>query len=162
MKTLIRITLIAAILVGFTLPAVAQTYATTTTLSAALAEGATSMAVTSNTGFTVGNWVYIDQEVVLIRSISGTTIGISRGQRGTLNQSHRSAERVVTGANDFFRDIDPDFGGVCSGTAAGGLSAAFLPWINVRAGRLWVCVGGVWRATTTMAVTYDSIPTTFP
>lgn len=160
MKRLFRHLLTAAVLCALCVTsATAQTYATTTTLSAALGLNDTTMVVASATGFTVGRYVYIDAEAVEIRSISGTTIGITRGQLGTPQQAHATSKRVITGNDLHFQQSDPYYGQACTGGVG---QAAYLPWINVLRGLVWTCVGTSWRSTSTAAITYNSIPTTWP
>lgn len=146
-----------AILV-FPLVAGAQTVATTTTLAAAVTATATTLSVTSATGFTVGNYVYLDAEAVQITSVSGTSIGVSRGQLGTATQAHANSERIITGGNGHFQSRDPNYGAACT---KGDGDAAFQPFINVIGGRLWMCNASVWQATSTMSLTYNSIPSSF-
>lgn len=82
-------------------PAAAQTALTSTTLTAAIADGAAqSMALTSATGFTApgtgSTFVFglIDREIVGIRSVSGLVVGMSRGQNGTRATPHISGATV--------------------------------------------------------------------
>lgn len=160
MRHLTRLFLLGAMVLGFEASALAQTIATTTTLSAAVTATATVISVTSATGFTAANYVWADAEQMLIRSVSGTTITVQRGMNGTAARAHANAERVVTGASDYFHTNDPDYGEACT---RGEAQAAFSPWINVRTGVIWVCPAGLtaWRATSTANVIYDSIPTSF-
>lgn len=147
-------------------PGLAQTLATTTTLAADMTATATVMTVTSGTGFTAGNFVWADSEKMLIRSVNSTAITVQRGVDGTGARAHDNAERVLTGADDFFHANDPDYGQDCT---RGSGQAAFLPWINVRTGTLFACPTtagttgstGSWAATNTAPVTYNSIPTSF-
>jgi hypothetical protein len=146
----------------FVQPVSAQTVANTTTLSAALTSTASVMSVTSNTGFTVNNYAYIDGEAVRITSVSGTSIGIVRGQLGgSPAQAHANSDRVITGASGHFQSRDPDYGAACT---KGEGDAAFQPWINVLNGLVWTCdelSTNDWAATKTAPITYDSIPTSF-
>ena len=148
-----------AILV-FPLVAGAQTVATTTTLAAAVTATATTLAlaVTSLSGSTLGYYVYLDAEAVQITSVSGTSIGVSRGQLGTATQAHANSERIITGGNGHFQSRDPNYGAACT---KGDGDAAFQPFINVIGGRLWMCNASVWQATSTMSLTYNSIPSSF-
>jgi hypothetical protein len=58
--------------------------ATTTTLSAAITDvAATSITVTSSTGLTVGNYLRIGNELMLITGINGTAIDVDRGEFST-------------------------------------------------------------------------------
>ena len=156
-----RLLLTTALLVGLALSAEAQTVATTTTLAADLAATATTMTVTSATGFTVGNSLLIDAEVMVIRAVSGTAVTVGRGQQGTAVRAHDNAERIITGASNHFNTQDPDYGQDCT---RGSGQAAFSPWINVRTGTVWICFGtgaSVWSGTNTQGLTFNSIPTSF-
>jgi len=55
---------------------------------------------------------------------------------------------------------DPDYGADCTrGTG----QAAVSPWPNTRTGVIWLCTAGgtAWQATSTVPLTYNSIPTSF-
>lgn len=161
MTTLRRILFTAALAVSFALPASAQTVANTTTLAAAVTATAQTMTVTSATGFTAKNYAWIDQEAVLITSVSGTTIGIQRGQLGTAARAHANARRIITGALNHFQQTDPT---TLNGTCARGVGeAAWLPWINARTGVISNCANGgtAWTQTLTVPLTLNSIPTSF-
>ena len=155
---LIRFSLLAvALVVGMRVPAAAQT-ASTTTISANLSASAQTMVVSSATGFTVGNYAYLDAEAVQISAVNGTQIGIIRGQLGTVGAAHDNGERVITGALAIFRTVDPDYGSDCT------RSQNPRPWINVLAARVWSCSAfdnSRWTATSTVNITYDSVPTSF-
>jgi len=82
---------------------------TQTTLNGTITAIATSLIVTSATGFpTVGNFrLLIDSEIVLVTAVSGTTFTISRAQEGTTGASHTSGVNVThvftAGAANSFR-----------------------------------------------------------
>lgn len=166
MKTLTR--LIAAFVVAGACAyfVSAQTVATTTTLSADLTAGATQLSVTSASGFTVNNFLWVDHELMQIRAVSGTAITVLRGQNGTRQMAHDNAERVVTGAANHFNAVDPNFGADCT---RGSGEAGFLPWVNIRTGVIWTCGGSgqngvsglAWAATNVQPITFNSIPTSF-
>jgi hypothetical protein len=153
--------ILSLITAGLPSTAHAQVYATTTTISAAMTATQQTMVVSSATGFVAGRYVYIDAEAVQIGASysSGTTIPILRGQLGTASAAHASSERVVTGVNNHFQNSDPGYGAACT---VGQGQAVYLPWINVLRGLIWMCTTSVWKATSTAAITYNSIPTTFP
>jgi len=159
------ILVILALLVS-ALPASAQTVATRTTLSGAITATATTITLASGTGFTAGNFVYVDNEVMRIVSVSGANITVQRGQLGTVARAHANAEPVITGAAGHFQTTDPDYGATCT---RGSGQAVFLPRINVLNGLVWQCGGEAengrsglaWTATTTSPVTYNSIPGAF-
>lgn len=157
---LIAAAVVCALLIGTVVPASAQSVATTTTLAANAGATDTVITVTSNTGFTAGNFVWADAEQMLIRAVSGTAITVQRGVNGTAARAHDNAERIITGGSDYFKTNDPDFGADCT---RGQGQAAFLPWINVRNGLIWTCASGQtnWSATSTQVVTFNSIPTSF-
>jgi hypothetical protein len=71
--------------------------AAATTLFGAITSGATSLVVTSATGFpTVGNFrILIDAEILLVTSVSGTTFTVTRGQESTTPTAHNNAVPVT-------------------------------------------------------------------
>ena len=72
---------------------------TATTLSAAVTNVQNTITVASATGFAAGNFVLIDQELMLVSNsyVSGTTIPISlRGVDGTAAVAHASSALVNT------------------------------------------------------------------
>ena len=77
---------------------------TTTTLSSAVTQTATSIVVASATGFAAGNLIEIDGEQMQVAKnyVSGTTIPVTRGLEGTVQSAHVSSANVTTGlASDF-------------------------------------------------------------
>lgn len=153
-----RLLILLAIVGLWAVPIGAQviaTMSTNTTLSAAMNASQTTMLVGSATGFTVGNFAWTGLEVVRITSVSGTTIGVQRGQMGTVSRGHASSQIVVTGAAQHFQQTDPDTKAACT---AGSGQAGWLPWINVTTGNVWVCtLGSVWVGTNTQPLTWNSI-----
>lgn len=71
---------------------------TSTTLSSAVAVTDTSIVVASATGFAAGNYVLIDQELMQVVQtyVSGTTVGVTRGQNGTATAAHVTSAKVLT------------------------------------------------------------------
>ena len=71
---------------------------TTTTLAAAVAVDQNFIVVASATGFAAGNYVLIDQEVMIVQSsyVSGTTIPVGRGKEGTQTAAHVITANVNT------------------------------------------------------------------
>lgn len=71
---------------------------TTTTISAAVAVNQNFIVVASATGFAAGNYVLIDQEVMLVANsyVSGTTVPVIRGQEGTLTAAHNASAKCKT------------------------------------------------------------------
>ncbi len=148
MKTFNRVLFIALLVVCC---AHAQTALTSTTLSSAVTQGATSIVVASATGISApsatagGTMLYVMDlgqaagEVLRVNSVSGTTIGVRRGNNGTQQVAHASGALVIIGnANQFF-SYDPS--GSCTASAT-----TVTPWINVSNGRQWLCstVTGTW------------------
>ena len=172
MKTLRLFLLLAAALIGLSVPVQAQTVATTTTLAANMTATDTVATVTSASGFTVGDFLYIDAEQMRITAISGTAISVQRGVNGTAARAHDNAERIIEGPADHFHTNPPDYGQDCT---RGSGQAAFSPWIDVRGQpgglgpAIWMCGGSgqngqsglSWTATTTAPLTLGSIPTSF-
>lgn len=77
---------------------------TTTTLASAATSTATSLVVTSATGFAAGNLILVDGEFMQVSKsyVSGTTIPVQRGIDGTVQQAHAASANVKTGlASDF-------------------------------------------------------------
>lgn len=162
-----RYALIALALIVLPLTAHAQTKAATTTLGAAIAGANTAtMTVASATGFTVGNYVLIDLEVVQITSVNGTTIGILRGQLGSAAVPHATSRRVITGALAHFQNRDPNFAAT---STRGAGDATFSPFINVLTGDVFMCgtsgmaagASCTWTVTNIIPLTQNSIPTSF-
>ena len=80
---------------------------TTTTLSAAVLAGDTSVTVTSATGFAAGNIVQIDQEFSTVANsyVTGTIIPLTqRGQNDTVAAAHVSGANITTGLPSDFAD----------------------------------------------------------
>lgn len=71
---------------------------TQTTLSAAVTVDQNSIVVASATGFAAGNYVLIDQEIMMVQSsyVSGTTIPVLRGKEGTATSAHVITAKVKT------------------------------------------------------------------
>ena len=93
---------------------------TTTRTSVTLTSGATTMAVTSSTGFpTTGPfpfYVRVESEVLRVNAVAGTNWTVVRGQLGTAAATHSTstAGRLVTAlANDWYGG----FTGVANGAA---------------------------------------------
>jgi hypothetical protein len=66
-----------------------------TTLTGSVTSGAGNMSVASTTGFSVGDYIKVDSEIMLLNAgLFGS--GISRGQRGTTAASHNNGATVST------------------------------------------------------------------
>lgn len=140
-----------------------QTYATNTTLSAAVTSAsATTIRVTSATGFTVGYTLYLDGEAMSINAVSGTTITVFRGAFGTMAGTHANGATVIVGPPSMFSTMDPPMGSCTPGNYAN------LPLVNIITGDVWICryvasspMGGatnrIWTATNARNKTYNSL-----
>jgi hypothetical protein len=130
-KTLI---LTLLVLVGLcAAPASAATALTATTLSAATTATASTVTVTSASGLTVGWIMYVDREAMVIRSITSTTIGVSRGTNGTAPAAHAILAGVLAQVPSAFASTDVS--GSCST-----LTEEYLPHVNIAAGNTYDCL----------------------
>ena len=69
---------------------------TTTTLSVDITDTAeTSITLSDSTGFTVGNYLLINNEIMSIDNVSGNNITVSRGVLGTTASTHASSDTVT-------------------------------------------------------------------
>ena len=68
-----------------------------TTLNGNITSGATTLVVTSASGFpTTGNFrIIVDSEIMLVTAVSGTTFTITRAQEGTSAAAHTSGVGVA-------------------------------------------------------------------
>lgn len=67
-----------------------------TTLNGAITSGATSLVVTSATGAPAANFrLLIDNEIILVTAVSGTTFTITRGVESTTAAAHSSGVTVT-------------------------------------------------------------------
>jgi len=68
-----------------------------TTLNGAITNSATSIAVTNGTPFSQSGTfrVIVDSEIMLVNSISGNTLSVTRGQEGTTAVSHLSGATIT-------------------------------------------------------------------
>lgn len=78
----------------------------TTTLSSAVTANDVSIVVASATGVAPGVLGRIDDEIFLVRKdyVSGTTVGVHRGQNGTQTSAHVSGANVTFGLGSDFAD----------------------------------------------------------
>src|ERR1051326_1455013 len=143
MKKLISI---LSLVLAFSLAAFGQStntnlIVTATKLSAAMNNSQNSLRVASATGITANTTILFIQdgnggnsEAVFVNSVSGTTIGVTRGYNGTQTYAHLSGAAVLVGpaGNGPFVNADPS--GSC--TAA----SSWTPTINIfNGGRQWIC-----------------------
>lgn len=114
-----------------------QAAATTTTLSAALNGTDSTFAVGSATNFAASSIAYVDREAMLILSVSGTNITVSRGSQGTASSGHLNGSTVYVGVPNYFKQQTPV--GTCTSTNEG-----VLPVIVIPTGTLYNCIAGFW------------------
>ena len=139
-------------------PASAQTYLTSTTNSAAITASQTTLVVASATGIAAGGGLYMNWEYLTVRSVSGTTITVIRGQAGTIANAHGVSQTVtiipVAAIATVVSSTDPSpIDGIGTCTAA---AHQYLPIINVVKGNAWMCVSGGWRGTNAAVLAYNS------
>lgn len=158
--------LILAVGLFLSVPASAQTYLTSTTLSNATTASQTSFVVASASGIVAGGGLYVDREFMTVRSVSGTTITVSRGQSGTVANAHGASRTViifpVAAIPTAVSSTDPspvDGVGTCTPGAH-----QYLPIVNVTNGNVWLCrftaaaqAARVWAATNNVLITYNSL-----
>lgn len=141
----IRSILVAALLaLGMVSLGLAQTTVVSTTLSAAVASTtANSITVASATGFTAGSTaVLIDGELMNVRTVSGTTIGVTRGAGAGIGgraTTHASGAPVFVGplgSTSPFITYDRTAGAPC--TAA---NEPYLPQFNIANTKEFDCTG---------------------
>lgn len=70
-----------------------------TTLSGAVAAGATRILVASATGFAAGKYIKVDSEYMEIQAVNGTAIDVRRGCMGSADRAHANGAAVVLAAN---------------------------------------------------------------
>lgn len=161
-----RIVLTLIVTLSLVAPAFAQTYLTSTTNSAAISASASSFVVASATGIAAGGALYINREYMSVRSVSGTTITVVRGQAGTTANAHGASQTVIiipaAAIPTVVTLVDPaPTSGVGSCTAS---ANQYLPIINVGNGNLWLCRYTAaaqtftrWAATNEVLITYNSL-----
>lgn len=147
-------------------PVSAQTYLTSTTNSAAISASATTFVVASASGIAAGGALYINREYMTVRAVSGTTITVTRGQAGTVANSHGASQTVIiipaAAIPTVVAQVEP------AGTAGMGAcditAFQYQPIINVANGNVWLCryTGATqsfrrWAATNEVLITYNSL-----
>jgi hypothetical protein len=179
MKTLAKAFLVCSALL-FASVAFGQTILTTTTLSAAVGNTASSAlttgnlgvvsvasatgisAPTPNSGNTYGaassnaqTYLYVDRELMQVTGVSGTNINVIRGVGGTAASSHASSALVFIVPAADASGGNARFGGSPAGSCTRS-NELYLPHIQFTAGIISDCVGGQWvngdSAQTTRAV----------
>lgn len=101
----------------------------TTTLSAAIDAGGTSIPLASVADVRAGQVLFFDGEAVSVLRVGLVSAEVMRGQAGTEGARHEAGVTVYIGNGAQFYSHDPI-----------GLPLAFpavLPWINVPANRVW-------------------------
>ena len=160
----IVIGLIVALLAS--VPLEAQTYLTSTTNSAAVTASATVIPVASASGIAAGGALYVNREYMTVRSVSGLNITVTRGQSGTVANSHGASQTVIiipaAAIPTVVTSVDPAQTagvGTCDITAF-----QYQPIINVTNGNVWLCrytaaaqSARVWAATNQTLITYNSL-----
>ena len=165
-NTMVRVlgALLLSVLVSTS--ALAQTYLTSTTNSAAINSTQTSFGVASASGIAAGGALYVNREYMTVRSVSGTTITVARGQSGTVANAHGASQTVIISPAAAIPTVvsanDPaqTFGmGTCTLTAH-----QYLPIINVTTGNVWLCrymaaadTVRRWAGTNNAPLTYNSL-----
>lgn len=164
MKRIVLGLIVAVSLVA--VPVSAQTYLTSTTLSSAVTASQGTVIVASASGIAAGGALYVDREFMLVRSVSGTTITVARGQMGTPGNAHGASRTVIIfpaaaiATAAVTTDPSPVNGvGTCTLT-----EHRYQPIINVLNGNVWLCrytaaaqSSRVWAATNETLITYNSL-----
>lgn len=134
----------------------AQTTLTNTTLAAAITNASDQvMTITSATGWSASTaagqtFAVIDREVVGIRSLSSTQVGIIRGQFSTRATGHANGTKVWFIPIGSVALSSSDRAGACStaGNADLSQSGSVVPVLNPSTGNAFYCAGGAWQPTT--------------
>lgn len=120
-------------------PAAAQTYNTSTTVATAVTSYTnTSLAVASVTGMAVGNYVYVDHELMRITAINTTTkiLTVVRSQTPSL---HSASAVVFWGPGSMFVSGPVDNQGHPLSGACTASNYPYLPLIDVNTGNVYLC-----------------------
>jgi hypothetical protein len=147
MKNTLKNTLILSVLLLAASMSFGQTALTQTTLSAAVnSTSQTQFTVASATGITATNTLlYVmdgtsaNSESVFVNSVSGTTIGVTRGYNGTKASRHISGAIVWAGPPNAFHATDPSGQVSTVGSTAACTNEQFSPYINIQLGHVWLC-----------------------
>lgn len=140
-KTLRSLGIAVALIALTSLSVSAQTTVTSTTFSAAVAQGDLTVTLASATGVAAGTQLFADQEAMLVTALSGTVATVTRGWDGTTPGAHASAATVYAGSSGnsgpFVRSNPP------AGTCVAG-NELFSLRINTRTGDMWRCLNSNW------------------
>lgn len=149
----IRLILLVAAVLGFTVTAQAQTALTSTTASAAVTNlAATSLTVASATGITAGStglFVVTTGEWMTVTSVSGTTIGVNRGQGplGPWPIANSALILIVPYAAQSYTNKYGD----CS---TGANIPQYFQFVNIATGDVNVCqLSGTWQQRNGLPIT---------
>ena len=148
-----KIRKIALYLLAFALAPIvvhAQTAMTSTTLSGAVTKSQNTIPVASATGIVapnpfggpaqtpgLGTVILIDNELMYVESVNGTTITVQRGAGGTKQTSHNSGAVVWVGSPNSFLTTDPV--GPCTADLTTNPTIVTTTAYNTRT-RYWNCV----------------------
>ena len=161
------------VLLSVSVPVSAQTYLTNTTLSSAVTSTTqTNWVLASATGVEVGGQLYVDQELVSVTAISGTTITVRRSQRPMLHAAS-AVVFVATKAQsqtNFLPSAAAKRSGACSFSTsyfnAAALAGMTLPFIDTDTGDIYGCrrngagSSWVWNVTNVVGINgAGSVPT---
>lgn len=147
----------------FVSPVTAQTHLTSTTNSTTMTQTSTTVTLASVTGVAAGGALYIDRELMGVRSVSGSVVTVQRGLAGTVANAHGVTRTVIiipaAAVPLVTTSVDP------VGTAGVGTCSPtdyrYLPIINVTNGNVWTCrwLDSVrqWAATNATLITYNSL-----
>lgn len=141
MKIMLRLTLLCTLLVGLALPARAQTYNASTTLSQAVTSyTATTITVASVTGMVVGNYVYVagGNELMQITAIN-TTTKVLTVTRATRPAKHPTSSVVFWGPGAMFVNNAVDGQGHPLYGSCTASNYAYLPLIDRVTGNVYLC-----------------------
>lgn len=150
-----KILFVLAVILALSVPATAQQYLTTTTLSASITASQTQFQLASATNVQVGGALYIDQEFMPILAVSSTTVTVSRTNKPAAHAA--SAQVFVATAAlkplTMLTSTAAKRTGQCSTSTVSVRSTALasiaaLPIIDIDTGNIYDCrhngVGGAW------------------
>lgn len=160
---MVRVFLAGLFALAFTVSASAQTYLTTTTNSSAVDATQTSITLAAVTGLAAGAAIYVDRELMTVRSVSGLIVTVNRGQSGTVANAHGASRTVIlipaAAVPTVISAVAPSqTNGVGTCTPS---NHRYLPIINPTTGNVWTCRWldnvRVWAATNATLITYNSL-----
>ena len=134
-----------AILISLTMgspPAWAQAAMNQTTINLALDATSSTVSVASATSIVAGHELYVDREAMLVQSVSGTTLTVTRGYDGTNAAAHAQGTLLYSGTPSRFSRTR--YAGSCTRT-----SQIVVPIINTATGEFFDCTNSLWSVTST-------------